>query len=81
MPAKAELAGEQFRKALALEPKSYDANHNLGEFYIQTGKVAEAQPFSNRPSRSIPIPMTTATTWPWRISCSAGADAARQVIA
>src|SRR5437667_715759 len=26
---KVALAGEQFRKALALEPQSYDANHNL----------------------------------------------------
>jgi tetratricopeptide (TPR) repeat protein len=41
---KAELAGEQFRKALALDPKSYDANHNLGEFFIETGNVAEARP-------------------------------------
>jgi Flp pilus assembly protein TadD len=27
-----ELAGEQFRKALALTPRDYSANHNLGEF-------------------------------------------------
>ncbi len=32
-----ELAGQQFRKALELEPHDYDANHNLGEFYIQGG--------------------------------------------
>ncbi len=38
------MAGEQFRKALALEPQNYDTNHNLGEFYIQTGKLAEALP-------------------------------------
>jgi len=45
---KAELAGEQFRKALALEPHDYDANHNLGEFYIQAGKIADAIPLLER---------------------------------
>src|SRR5580658_2084287 len=45
---KNELAGEQFRKALELEPKDYDANHNLGEFYIQAGKIAEAIPLLER---------------------------------
>jgi tetratricopeptide (TPR) repeat protein len=43
-----ELAGEQFRKALALTPNDYSANHNLGEFYIQSGKVAEARPLLER---------------------------------
>jgi tetratricopeptide (TPR) repeat protein len=41
---KAALAGEQFRKALDLEPQSYDANHNLGEYYVQSGKIADARP-------------------------------------
>src|SRR5579883_1022314 len=36
---KLDQAGEQFRKALALEPKNYDANHNLGEYYIQSDKI------------------------------------------
>ena len=41
---KAALAGEQFRKALALEPQSFDANHNLGEYYVQLGEIADATP-------------------------------------
>jgi tetratricopeptide (TPR) repeat protein len=35
----------QFKKVLEIEPQSYDANHNLGEFYIQTGKIPSAVPF------------------------------------
>jgi tetratricopeptide (TPR) repeat protein len=35
----------QFKKAVELKPHDYDANHNLGEFYIQTGKTASAIPF------------------------------------
>jgi len=35
----------QFKKAVELKPHDYDANHNLGEFYIQTGKIAGAIPF------------------------------------
>ena len=42
---KAELAEGQFRKALELEPRDYDANHNLGELYIQSRKIADAVPF------------------------------------
>jgi tetratricopeptide (TPR) repeat protein len=38
----------QFKKVAQLEPKSYDANHNLGEFYIQIGKIADAIPFLTR---------------------------------
>jgi tetratricopeptide (TPR) repeat protein len=41
---KPELAEEQFRKAIDLEPANYDANHNLGEIYIQSKKMAEAAP-------------------------------------
>jgi Tfp pilus assembly protein PilF len=41
---KPELAEEQFRKAIDLEPANYDANHNLGELYIQSKKMAEAAP-------------------------------------
>jgi tetratricopeptide (TPR) repeat protein len=43
-----ELAGEQFRKVLALTPNDFSANHNLGEFYISSGKVAEGRPFLAR---------------------------------
>jgi len=41
---KSELAEGQFRKALELEPRNYDANHNLGELYIQSRRIAEAVP-------------------------------------
>jgi tetratricopeptide (TPR) repeat protein len=41
---KSELAEAQFRKALQLEPRNYDANHNLGELYIQSKRIAEAVP-------------------------------------
>ena len=41
---KSELAEGQFRKALELEPRDYDANHNLGELYIQSKKIADAVP-------------------------------------
>src|SRR5271170_102554 len=41
---KPELAEGQFRKALELEPRDYDANHNLGELYIQSGRIADAVP-------------------------------------
>ena len=41
---KSEPAEAQFRKALQLEPRNYDANHNLGELYIQSARIAEAVP-------------------------------------
>ena len=41
---KSELAEAQFRKALELEPRNYDANHNLGELYIQSRRIADAVP-------------------------------------
>src|SRR5579864_6910696 len=34
---KMPLAEKEFRKVVELEPESYDANHNLGEFYIRSG--------------------------------------------
>jgi tetratricopeptide (TPR) repeat protein len=45
---KPELAQEQLRKALDLDPTNYDANHNLGELYIQSKKIAEAVPLLQR---------------------------------
>jgi tetratricopeptide (TPR) repeat protein len=45
---KPELAEEQFRKALELEPRDYDANHNLGELYIQSKEIADAIPLLER---------------------------------
>ena len=38
----------QFRTAIELQPHSYDAEHNLGEFYIQTRQLKEAIPFLRR---------------------------------
>ncbi len=35
----------QFKKVVEMTPQSYDAIHNLGEFYIQTGQIASAVPF------------------------------------
>ena len=41
---KSDSAEVQFRRALQLEPRNYDANHNLGELYIQSKRLAEALP-------------------------------------
>ncbi len=35
----------EFKEAQALEPTSYDTNHNLGEFYIAAGKLPKGVPF------------------------------------
>ena len=51
---KIDKAGEEFRRALALEPHDYDANHNLGEFYIQSKKIAEASPYLETAQRIRP---------------------------
>jgi tetratricopeptide (TPR) repeat protein len=51
---KFDLAGEQFRKALELEPQDFDANHNLGEFYIQSKKIADATLFLEQAQRINP---------------------------
>lgn len=45
---RADEAEIQFRKVVAQEPRSYDANHNLGEFYIQTGRIPDAIVFLKR---------------------------------
>src|ERR1700732_4373959 len=42
---RANEAEIQFKKVVQMEPQGYDANHNLGEFYIQTGQIASAVPF------------------------------------
>lgn len=49
-----DLAGEQFRKALALEPNNYTANHNLGEYYIGAGKLTTAIPLLTRAQKIQP---------------------------
>ncbi len=38
----------QFKKAAELNPRDYAANHNLGEFYVQTGRISDAIPFLQR---------------------------------
>jgi tetratricopeptide (TPR) repeat protein len=35
-------AEHQFRNVVEISPRDYDANHNLGEFYIQSGNLREA---------------------------------------
>ena len=45
---KTREAEQQFREAERLEPRGYDPNHNLGEFYIQAGDLASAIPFLRR---------------------------------
>jgi tetratricopeptide (TPR) repeat protein len=40
----AQAAGEQLRKAFELAPHDYTTNHNLGEFYIKSGRIPEALP-------------------------------------
>jgi tetratricopeptide (TPR) repeat protein len=40
----AQAAGVQLQKALELAPHDYTTNHNLGEFYIKSGKIPEALP-------------------------------------
>ena len=42
---KLPLAEAQFRKALDLDPKNYEANHNLGQLYTQSARLAEAIPY------------------------------------
>ena len=42
---RATEAEVQFKKVVEMEPQGYDANHNLGEFYLQTGQIASAVPF------------------------------------
>ncbi len=45
---KPQMAEREFKKAIELDPASYDANHDLGEFYAGAGKIAEAIPFLDR---------------------------------
>jgi tetratricopeptide (TPR) repeat protein len=45
---RAREAEAQFRQAVRLDPRSHTPNHNLGEFYVQAGKLAEAIPYLRR---------------------------------
>lgn len=38
-------AEAEFKNIVALAPDSYDANHNLGEFYLQAGNLSAGIPF------------------------------------
>jgi tetratricopeptide (TPR) repeat protein len=51
---KLEPAQEQLKKAVALEPLDYDANHNLGELYVRAGKLSDAVPFLKQAQRINP---------------------------
>ena len=42
---KDSLAEVEFKKVVELEPGSYNANHNLGEFYIRRENIATAIPY------------------------------------
>lgn len=42
---KLQLAEAQLRKAIDLDSKSYEANHNLGQLYTQSGRLVEAVPY------------------------------------
>ena len=44
----------QFKKAVELEPRSYDANHNLGELYVRSGQASKATPFLEQAQRINP---------------------------
>ncbi|GGG68618.1 tetratricopeptide repeat protein [Edaphobacter dinghuensis] len=39
-----QSAGKQLQKAFELAPHEYTTNHNLGEFYIKSGKITKALP-------------------------------------
>jgi len=44
----------QFKKAVEIEPRNFDANHNLGESYVRAGQVAKAAPFLEQAQRIDP---------------------------
>jgi tetratricopeptide (TPR) repeat protein len=51
---RSDEAEVQFKKAVELTPNGYDTNHNLGEFYIQSGNIPSAIPFLKRAQESDP---------------------------
>src|SRR6202049_3097224 len=51
---KREPAQEQLKRAIALEPRNFDANHNLGELYVRMNKLPEAVPFLKEAQRIQP---------------------------
>jgi tetratricopeptide (TPR) repeat protein len=51
---KLDLAEVQFRKVLTLEPRDFDAHHNLAEFYLLSNKIAAALPLLEQAQRIDP---------------------------
>ena len=45
-PGKLDDAQEQLKKAVALDPQNFDANHDLGELYVRMGKLLGCNPIS-----------------------------------
>jgi tetratricopeptide (TPR) repeat protein len=48
---KLQPAEAEFKKTIQLEPHSYDANHDLGEFYVASGKIPMAVPYLEKAQR------------------------------
>lgn len=44
----------EFKKAFGLAPRTFESNHNLGEFYVQTEKIAQALPYLEAAQRIDP---------------------------
>src|SRR5262245_17794178 len=56
-PADKQIAARpeaQLQKALRASPQSFAANHNLGEFYIQQGRLAAAIPYLEKAQQADP---------------------------
>jgi tetratricopeptide (TPR) repeat protein len=73
--AEAEI---QFKKAVELAPRGYDANHNLGEFYIQSGKIASGIPFLERAQQADATAYNNGYDLALALDESGKLDAARQ---
>lgn len=68
----------QFKKAVELKPDGYDANHNLGEFYIESGKIANAIPFLKRAQGADPSAYNNAYDLALALDETGKLDEARQ---
>jgi tetratricopeptide (TPR) repeat protein len=74
---KTREAEKQFREAQALDPASYDTNHNLGEFYIQVGDIASAIPFLKQAQELEPAAYNNSYDLALAYERSGGLDEAR----
>ena len=65
---RADEAEIHFRKAVELNPRAYDTNNNLGEFYIRLGELPPQ--FRSYGTRRMPTqqPTTTVTIWLWLLT-------------